>query len=357
MKYLPLILLILSNFIFACSSNSSENTDGGTDTNNNEQLTVAITSPQSNAFIEKTIDVEVSYTGPAGELTLIIDSNNNYACNQPQNGSVTCSFDTSTITDGIHTIKVKATNANVPEESVESSQIEITVDNNAPVAKIYNEVFQKFTDQEDIYFLAKDDVGLKEISIYWNDESIITTDTWETLDYNGEKIGKFTWDTTKINDDIGALKVVATDKIGHTTDSTAVPIILLNKAEEITYTENALIVIDIPTNYESVEIDQKIHWNMPANVKQVIVAGLWDAQNATLPWDLEESIGTGYCPHSGEQKADVTGDNGLLIVRYDENDTALTEGQWFTHFRTNNPEDHVNEQLEVEIHGILIYNN
>jgi len=102
--------------------------------------------------------------------------------------------------------------------------------------------------------------------------------------------------------------------------------------------------IQIPfIGIQSMETDEKHHWDMEAENKKVVARLEW----TDTSWEFEFSIGTGECPDSGVEKESGSGDNGTIIISYAEED--LAEGQWFAHIRALDKESHRGEECKYSL--------
>lgn len=118
--------------------------------------------------------------------------------------------------------------------------------------------------------------------------------------------------------------------------------------EELAFTDGNSGTIDIPmVGAQFTETDVKHHFEMPAGATKVKVTFTWDPK-----WELEASIGTGTCPHSGEMLEAETTSSGEVTLEY-EDEAGLTEGQWFAHFSVPDVNAHRGESCSYTISAEL----
>jgi hypothetical protein len=185
------------------------------------------------------------------------------------------------------------------------------------------------------------------------------------------------WDTTAVADDLYRLTVVAVDEAGNEGRSAEVPVIVANhgKLAEVDVEPGPETVVEIPENYESVEIDVRVLAESEANIRKVITWMTWDPADG---WLLEYSLGQGLCPHRGKQYLAEESRDGEIVLALDRadvdpaivatfpaaeresdtfptNDDPLTYGMFFGHVKPMEPAEHVGMSLPFEAGIVFLY--
>lgn len=119
--------------------------------------------------------------------------------------------------------------------------------------------------------------------------------------------------------------------------------------------------LDVPlVGLRIVDTDVKHHWEMPQNISGVRV----NLTCTDSSWDVELTIGTGDCPHSGIAMNTTNGPSGDLSIEYwAMGEESLQTEQWFCHIAVNDITSHRGESLnyvfeitlfsyeEIDCHG------
>lgn len=186
-----------------------------------------------------------------------------------------------------------------------------------------------------------------------------------------------TWDTTAVEDDLYRISVVAVDEAGNEGRSEEVPVIVANhgKLAEVTVQPTDEMVVEIPENYASVDIDVRILAQTEANIRKVITWMTWDPADG---WLLEYALGQGICPHRGKQYLAEESRDGEIVLALDradvdpaivatyppadrESDTfptnnePTTYGLFFGHVKPMEPAEHVGMSLPFEAGMVYLY--
>jgi hypothetical protein len=91
-----------------------------------------------------------------------------------------------------------------------------------------------------------------------------------------------------------------------------------------------------------VDLDVKHHWNMPMNISGMRVNVSWTGAS----WDVELSIGTGDCPHSGMLMNSTQGGSGELSMEFwTSEEDPLETSQWFCHLGLPDTSGHRGESI------------
>ncbi len=102
--------------------------------------------------------------------------------------------------------------------------------------------------------------------------------------------------------------------------------------------------LDVPfIGINFLDTDVKHHWDMPANVTGVMV----NVTCSPSSWNIELSIGTGDCPHSGKAMNTTNGNSGELSVQFwTRGNNSLELGQWFCHIAPEDASSHRGQSLQ-----------
>lgn len=165
---------------------------------------------------------------------------------------------------------------------------------------------------------------------------------------DGEKVAEATsapfaidWDSAAVEDGVRWLRVVAYDAAGNTAETADVPVLVVNAGKVPGYEETKSVVEDhiqgtfeVPADWDGNEetIDLKYHFTPPAGMKRAIAVLSWESQD---DFDVAFSIGTGWCPDSGEMKKEIVKKGGEALLQYSST-TALDKTQWFIHLSAKN---------------------
>ena len=189
-------------------------------------------------------------------------------------------------------------------------------------------------------------VGPRVVTMFATDDvSVVRTE----LLVDGVKVAESTvepfsidWDSTAAADGVRTLQVAAYDAAGNRGESDATPIFVVNTGTVVVFDETPALgdaflqaTFEVPSDWTTQEIDLKWHWTMPAGMNRVLAVMLFDA---TVGFEFNWSVGTGWCPHSGVKQADLTESDGEILVDHAPG-TALAEGQWFAHVGSTNAAD------------------
>lgn len=144
----------------------------------------------------------------------------------------------------------------------------------------------------------------------------------------------FSWDSSGVSDGLVKLQVKASAG-SSTVSSTEVPVVILNKGVEATWTDgNSGEVIVPSTGY--VEQHLKFHWKMPLGITKVLSLLTWDKEG----FKLELAIGVGNCPDSGTTAAKQESATSPAVVTFaNAGGQAIPEAQWFGHVDLVNETD------------------
>ena len=211
---------------------------------------VTIVSPANNATVSGTITISANVTDDNGidKVEIIIDSlvryTTSYSYPLPTNVNVSWQWDTTTVSNGVRSIVVKAT-----DSMGQSGSATVSVNvynegggtNNPPTVTIVQP-----SNNSTVYgnvvvgVNVEDDGVITKVEFYINNE-LKYTDTSEPY--------RWTWDTTSVQDGTYTIKVVATDNDGLTGEASV--------RVTVSNTSNNLPVIEFisPTNNEIISKD------------------------------------------------------------------------------------------------------
>lgn len=141
---------------------------------------------------------------------------------------------------------------------------------------------------------------------------------------------EISWDTTVQADSVYKVSLRATGPSGNTATSGEVPVVVLNKGKEVTWTDGNSGSINVPS-MPYVNQHLRFHWTMPGGMKRVVVVLEW----TDSAFKLELATGVGTCPDHGETAGKkVSSTSPLAVVYPDLGSTpsaALATATWFGH--------------------------
>ena len=156
------------------------------------------------------------------------------------------------------------------------------------------------------------------------------------------------WDTTATPDGVVKLSLKAhADAKNATSDE--IPVVVLNNGEEVTFTEGSEQTVTIDPALDN---HVKVHWTMPAGVKTLIGVVFWDNRE----FKMELAMGTGNCPHSGQQACSISGESSPLMTAYPEGVATGTLGEtlWFVHAGATNEADLAGKTCKFTFKAFLL---
>ena len=198
-----------------------------------------------------------------------------------------------------------------------------------------------------VEMLATDDVAVARAELLI-DGAVVAESTQEpfTLD----------WDTTAVADGVRSVQVAAYDAAGNRGESDVVPVFVVNAGQAVAFDEAPELVgflqadFVVPANWTTQEIDLKWHWTMPAGITRVLAVMIFDA---SVGFEFNYSVGTGWCPHSGVKQAELTESDGEILVDHAPG-AALAEGQWFVHVGSTNAADMKGKTASFRVRVVLL---
>jgi len=150
------------------------------------------------------------------------------------------------------------------------------------------------------------------------------------------------WDTTGTTDGLVTIYVQATDRAGNTGVTEYLRVIIVNQAQLITLDEGNTGTIRVPADYNGTqEVDGNHHWTNPAGIREIISVVTWIVPTGSPAWMLESTLGTQWCPHSGEvlPGAREEADTSPILTRAASESGTFEEGQFFAHLKPMNPDE------------------
>ena len=345
---------MLLSFLNWCGGDDKKDIEN--EDNNNTQLTeLEILEPVEGDFIKGEVIFKIKVTGTVYSVEIKSNDDVFSRCDGGTDTTIECSLDTTQFEDGNYEFIAIGYKDEEQKESIESNKVNLIIDNTPPEVEVLNEPLQFLSGMDKLYFTFEENMEIDSYILYWKEQEILSTDSVKTMEYNNETIYYIEWNTEEVPDDLGMAKIVIKDKAGNTGESQKL-LIVLNNGDYIQFTENRFLSLSIPENWQEVEIDQKVHWEMPSQVRKVIVWTRWDAEEwSDNPWNLRLDVGIGWCPHSGDTRVSVESNDGLLVVDYENENGTLEETQWFAHIKPLNPEAHVGDAVSLEFDGVLLF--
>ncbi|HEY3354097.1 MAG TPA: Ig-like domain-containing protein [Polyangia bacterium] len=167
------------------------------------------------------------------------------------------------------------------------------------------------------------------------------------------------WDSTAIADGLHDVRVAAFDEAGNRGETEVTPLIVVNTGVLPEYTDapatNGWVepTFRVPAGWagNTEQIDKKYHWDMPAGMTHVLAIMRWP--DPTAGWNMIFSIGSGFCPDSGTPLAELTENDGEIVLDYTTAPDALPTGQWFFHTGAANAADMVGQSTPYSV--LVVY--
>jgi hypothetical protein len=221
-------------------------------------------------------------------------------------------------------------------------------DETAPVVTLDYVPYHVVAGQTAVTHLATDEVAVVRAELLI-DDVVVGESTQEPFTVN--------WDTTTVADGVHTIQVAAFDAAGNRGASPAQPLFVVNTGEVVVFDETSGLGpefvgadFQVPEDWTTQEIDLKWHWTMPAGMNRVLAVMLFDA---TVGFDFNYSVGTGWCPHSGIKQAELTENDGEILLDHAPG-AALTEGQWFVHVGSTNAADMKGKTASFKVRIVLL---
>jgi len=199
-----------------------------------------------------------------------------------------------------------------------------------------------------VEMLATDDVAVARAELLV-DGAVVAESTQEPFTMD--------WDTSTAADGVRSVQVAAYDAAENRGESDVVPVFVVNTGEVVQFDETpdlgtAFVQTDfeVPANWTTQDIDLKWHWTMPAGITRTLAVMIFDA---SVGFEFNYSVGTGWCPHSGVKQAELTESDGEILVDHDA-DAALAEGQWFVHVGSTNAADLKGQTASFKVRVVLL---
>jgi hypothetical protein len=208
--------------------------------------------------------------------------------------------------------------------------------------------FQEMQGTQDLPVTAADDVKVEVVELFvegTNDPVAVSRTAPFTL----------SWNTVATPDGLVEIHARATDWAGNSAQTPRVRVAVLNRGQRATLTDGASVTLTIPASYDGTqEVDGKSHWYNPSGIHTVIAVVEWQLGQGQSPWQLELSIGQGFCPHDGIVLSEyVVGQTSPLVVTTTRPEGFAT-GRHFVHVRPMGASQHKGESLAYSVKVFLI---
>ncbi|MDP8257330.1 MAG: hypothetical protein P9M14_16410 [Candidatus Alcyoniella australis] len=113
----------------------------------------------------------------------------------------------------------------------------------------------------------------------------------------------------------------------------------------------------IAADYDgSQEIDIKHHWNSDADgFGRVIAVINWEQPDQGEPWEIELSVGSGFCPHRGKVYGErIVSKKGPLVLDVAPEGGFPPSTLLFVHGRPMNADKHKGQHLKYRVEVYLL---
>jgi len=280
-------------------------------------ITAAITSPANQSYVTGQLEVTVDVTGEVERVELLVDDQ---VVGESTVAPFTITWDTTAGDETMYRLRVVAYGPGTAWGT--SLETQVIVDRTAPTAEFAGLTLPYVLSGEVTFDVSAEDAGeVAEVRLLI-DGSLHDTCTAAPC--------TFVWDTTALVDGAAELTAEVVDTAGNVTTLVR-PVAVVNDGTIITFFDGSGTgLYDIPEGWETLDIHEKYHFDMPAGTTEIMAIGQWfDAD-----WEFIVDIGTGFCPHSGTPITNLTDTGGQVIVHHTAADLSLTEyvqEQWFLH--------------------------
>ena len=276
----------------------------------NTPPSLAVISPTDNEVISGVYNLQVE-SDDANSLNVYYKvDNGGWVAMSGGPPNWTASLDTTTYSDGSHTIYFKAEDG---AGHTTETYVNVIIDNNPPEVKISNLVNEQFvTGAIDIEIYASDyvDVSSVKITIVGDDTGQVIVNN-ASVDQGGEGYWVYSIDTTALSDGNYTITVYATDAAGHTV-SDSVSINVDNNAPELTlvYPIDGEIVegtVDISYYAYDVYLD-RVQYNVDGT-GWISVSVPWNTNTVSDGWHILTIRAVDSAGHTTQTSVSILVDN------------------------------------------------
>lgn len=263
-----------------------------------------IVAPVEGDVVSETVEVRIGFSGPVQLFQLLVDGE--VAVEADENAGVdgvaTMSWNTAEVADGSVELIVRVESS---DSEHQDEPFAIVVDNTAPVASLDVEHLSILEGQVDVPVTVEEE-NIAVARLMSGDTEVASV---TSLD------GDFPWDTTTATSGLHTIRLVVEDAAGRTVETNEELVVLINNGRHLDEDENEINYDPGPwvfaAEHTRLEAPMGIPGTDPENIVRVITWITWDG---SLGWNLDYSMGQGFCPHRGVQYHHADSDSGELIL-------------------------------------------
>jgi Bacterial Ig domain len=295
-----------------CSENSGDD--------NQNTISIAITSPETQTYVNGQVQVVVAVTGEVSRVELLVDG-------QVVGESVVAPFninwDASDEAEGLY--RLRAVAYGPADEEQTSAEHQILLDLTSPSLDFDGLGLPYiFSGTETIELVGADENELAELRLF--------IDGVEQPDCTPASC-QVSWDTLTVADGPAELSAEAVDAAGNVTTLVR-PVAVVNDGTVVDFSDGSGTgLYSIPADWAVLDLHQKYHVDMPAGVTEIMAIGQW----YDVTWQMETDLGIGFCPDSGMTYVEHYDEGGQVVLSYTAADHGAAEfvsEQWFIHIGT-----------------------
>ncbi len=212
------------------------------------------------------------------------------------------------------------------------------------------QLYQGVKRNQEVTVTVTDDVAVSKVELFVNSNP-------DPVAASYSEPFTLTWVTDAYFNGIASIRAVATDGSGKQGETERLPVVIINGGLEATLVEGNAGFLSIPEDYDGTqEVDVKHHWNNPENVWRIMGLLAFWPPTREADWDLELTMGTGYCPHSGMAYPEslIIDSQSPMWVDVSFLDEMPT-GQNFIHISPLNAVEHKGEYLTLVLRVFLFH--
>jgi len=295
-----------------CSENS------GDDQHNT--ISIAITSPESQTYVNGMVVVTVAVTGEVSRVELLV---NDQVVGESTVAPFNLNWDVSSADEALYRLRVVAHGVGDAEQT--SAEHQVLVDRTSPSLDIADLGLPYiFSGVETIEVVGSDENELTELRLF--------IDGVEQTDCTAAGC-QVSWDTLTVADGPAELVAEAVDAAGNVTTLVR-PVAVVNDGTIVDFSDGSGTgLYSIPTDWALLDLHQKFHIDMPTGVTEIMAIGQW----YDVTWQMETDLGIGFCPDSGMTYIEQYDEGGQVVLNYtaaDHSVAEFAEEQWFIHIGT-----------------------
>jgi hypothetical protein len=284
-------------------------------------ITVSITSPENQTYLGGLVQVTMAVTGEVSRVELLA---NDAVVGESAVAPFNISWNTDTLDETVYRLRAVAYGPG--ETQGTSAELQVIVDRTPPLVEFSNLSLP--------YVLS----GSQTIVVGGADENELAS--LRLLIDGAAQPGctaascEIDWDTLTVADGPAELTAEAVDAAGNITTLVR-PVAVVNDGTIVTFSDGAGSgIYTIPQNWAELDLHKKFHFDMPAGITEIMAIGQW----FDMGWEMEVDLGIGFCPHSGVTQVEQIDDGGQIVLHYTAADHGVAEfvvEEWFLHIGTS----------------------